>query len=152
MGKIPDSLPGQNDVSWVPVDIMAQIMFELVFSDFSSTAGPWLKVHNLVNPRPSSWAKLIPTITAQVNSKLSTVTFEEWLRSLQDSAKRTNAQNASQNPAVKLLEFYEETAKAGVESRLDSADSQKASETLKNLEAVGPPWMETWLTQWNFLN
>lgn len=57
------------------------------------------------------------------------------------------------NPAIKLLEFFEQMAKgssggqAGVE--IETAQTVRKSPAMSELKAVGPEWMQIWLDQWN---
>jgi thioester reductase-like protein len=89
IAAVPESLgPSLSQINWIPVDVLAQILVELVSvidsgddngvphasaaafrpEDQASHAGS-CHVFNLVNPRHVSWQSILPTIT----STLSTV-------------------------------------------------------------------------------
>ncbi len=54
------------------------------------------------------------------------------------------------NPALKLLEFYEEMSQEGSGIKMSNRVTIERSQTLKGLEGVSKGWMELWLRQWNF--
>jgi hypothetical protein len=55
-----------------------------------------------------------------------------------------------EDPGLKLLEFYQGMCKAGAGARLDTKETMKGSESMKNLKAVDGEWMRLWLRQWAF--
>ena len=69
-----------------------------------------------------------------------------------DALKETSARtdHVAQNPGVKLLEFFEGMSAGGVDAELETKETVKGSETMRELEAVGREWMEIWLRQWDF--
>ena len=67
---------------------------------------------------------------------------------MQATAAKT--EDVAKNPGIKLLEWFEQMKAGGEEAELETVETERRSETLKGLEAVGPEWMEIWLKQWNF--
>ncbi|MCJ1280878.1 hypothetical protein MMC26_000195 [Xylographa opegraphella] len=149
LGKIPTTIPGQDTVPWVPVDATARIIVELVLSDAEETSSSaWTRHYNLVNPHRSSWEALIPTIIKSLGENIEPVSFSEWFDALQASAGKS--EDVAKNPAIKLLEWFEQMKAGAEEPELETVETAKRSETLRALTAVGPEWMGIWLKQWNF--
>lgn len=150
--KIPQTLPSMDTIPWVPVDLTARIIVELLLSNLSPTPStPFFKNYNLVNPHAANWSSLIPTITHSLSSPTSTiepVSFETWLEALRATAART--EDVKKNPGIKLLEFYG-GMEAGVEEAvLETRETEERSATMRGLKPVGEEWMRIWLGQWKF--
>ena len=150
LGKIPTTIPSQDAVSWIPVDNTANIIVDLLLSDIQdeSSTAVWTKYHNVVNPHPGSWETLVPAITKHFEDKIERVSFKSWFEALQDSASKTD--DVTKNPGIKLLEFFEQMETAGGEVELETKQTVKRSPAMRDLQAVGPEWMEIWLKQWDF--
>ena len=62
----------------------------------------------------------------------------------------------SDNPAIKLLSFFDELRDKAVRlpharsAMLDTRETAKVSPTLKQLEKVSTEWMKLWMKQWAF--
>ncbi|CAD6576361.1 MAG: hypothetical protein ASARMPRED_007703 [Alectoria sarmentosa] len=164
LGKIPTELPSQDTVSWIPVDITARIIVDLVLADASDVHTPsppsLLHHYNLVNPHPGAWHALIPTITQYFNTNTTTKTptttitpvpFPAWLSALRASAA-LGTDDVSKNPGIKLLEFYGGMSEEGAadEVMLETAGTVGRSASMRGLGAVGAEWMGVWLGQWGF--
>lgn len=135
----------------------ASIITELVLSNISSShttsTSIGLKHYNLVNPSEGSWSSLVPSITnylssTNTNQKLEPVSFQAWLKALQASATQTD--EVRKNPAVKILDFYEGMNGGGDEAKLETEQTVASSRVMRDMTAVGPEWMETWLRQWGY--
>ena len=122
---------------------------ELVLSDADKPSSPaWTKHYNIVNPHYGSWKALIPTILKRLGEDLEPISFSAWLEALQASAAKP--EDVAKNPGLKLLEWFEQMKGAGEEAELETVETARRSETLRDLPAVGPEWMEIWLKQWDF--
>jgi hypothetical protein len=110
-----------------------------------------IPVFHTVNPASCSWSDLLPTIVSSLGSSVKVVDWSTWLAALQASQETSDP---SQNPAIKLLDFYEQAdskGRAGLElPRLETDVTAQRSRTLREVEKVGSAWMETWMRQWNF--
>ena len=152
LGKIPTTLPTMEGVPWVPVDLTASIIVELLLSDIDEASSfAWTRFHNIVNPRNGSWETLFPSIIEYFGKdQVEAVDFSTWLEALKKSAAK--AEDVKQNPAIKLMDFFEgmETHAKDPVAELETAETQRRSETLRGLEAVGNEWMGVWLKQWQF--
>ena len=157
LGKVPTNIPGQDNVPWIPVDLTAKIIVDLVFSDMhGSLASPtahWYRYYHLVNPNTATWSSLIPTITQYLSENgtgtaVEPVSFTNWLEALNDTAARTD--DVKKNPGIKLLEFFGSMNEGSVDAELETKQTAGRSETMRGLKPVGPEWMKIWLQQWDF--
>ncbi len=78
----------------------------------------------------------------------TTVIFEEWLEALQETTSRTG--DVMHNPGVKLLDFSASMKQSAAKVELRTERTVGRSQTMEELKAVGPEWMEIWLAQWDF--
>lgn len=161
LGALPDSLGSgrMEAIDWVPVDDLAVILVEL--SEALSTGSGALSVFHCVNPEVITWQDLVPAIVEELSTpekKLMTVSFEEWLTRLQNSAGELDLDEAKmdefvvQNPAVKLLDFYQQLLVGGGDNgthgRLALDKSVCRSQALADLRPVQPEWMRRWISEW----
>lgn len=153
MGIIPNSLGKHFDeVDFVPVDSLANILVDLTTSTSVDEFTSGAKVFNLRNPRLTPWASLLSVVTEAVDSHLEVVTPEAWLARLQkDSETIHHGDEATINPASKLLDFFTGlwasiTERAVEPMLIDSAT--KASPALRSLEPVQQDWMIKWIRDW----
>ncbi|CAF9923631.1 hypothetical protein IMSHALPRED_005976 [Imshaugia aleurites] len=109
------------------------------------------KVYHLVNPSPTTYASLLPSILSALPSTLQPhlVPFEEWVRTLASSDP-----NPEPNPAIKLVDFFQglaEMQKAGRKMVvLDTERTRERSESLRGLGKVRREWMAGWMGGWGF--
>ena len=157
LGKVPMNIPSQDSVPWIPVDLTAKIIVDLVFSDTQeNVASPtpnWYRYYNLVNPSTATWSSLVPTITQYLSNNgagaaIEPVRFTDWLEALNDTAARTD--DVKKNPGIKLLEFFGSMSEGAEDAELQTTQTAKRSETMRELKPVGPEWMKIWLQQWDF--
>ena len=158
LGIIPESLGPMDEVSWIPVDVLSNIMTELMMKDSDTSISP-TKYYHLENPRSCKWSSLVPVVQEYfLNSKetegcmaakkLKSVSFKAWVQELEKSGSEKGL-DVAKNPAIKLLEFYQGMSreeKNGV--ILDTNETCKGSESMKNLKAVDRNWLRLWLEQW----
>jgi thioester reductase-like protein/aryl carrier-like protein len=164
---LPDSLAGSSMdyIDWVPVDDLASIIVELSSSLAGISVTGTAQIFNCVNPHDIAWAELIPVIVQELEKPLTsdgeksevvTVGFREWLDRL-TASEAALVENKSldasvrQNPAVKLIDFYEQLIIEGQDSspvRLSTEKSAHTSEHLRNLKPINPEWMRGWIQGW----
>ncbi|KAI1178787.1 hypothetical protein F4777DRAFT_62023 [Nemania sp. FL0916] len=115
MGAVPDSLGTSSDVvDWVPVDKLGEIVRDLVETS-AAEQRPLQEdaayVFNIVHPAPTSWPSLLPGIIGAIESvtkkQVDVVSSSEWLRRLQDCDRSPHV--IHENPAIKLLDFFQQT-------------------------------------------
>lgn len=175
LGKIPSSLGPNDQINWVPVDSLSQIILELLEEpdptlqeidtglspvNDTSNAIPFptgsSTVYNLINPRTTTWQAVLPTIQAYYsNNPLEIIDLRQWVDALRTSAfEMETMDELSSNPAAKLLDFFESLADNRDQTRpgprFDTSQAEGASKTLRELGCVNGEWMVGWLKQWNF--
>lgn len=148
LGVLPESLGAMNIVDWIPIDVLSKIVVELALLRDSSPPSP--RVYHTVNPHTCTWSSLLPAVQQQLGNSPKIVPFAAWLKALKQSFSTT--QDLSLNPAIKLLEFFENLQRNEHQSppTLETAATIKSSKTLAELGPVQPEWMERWMKQWNF--
>ena len=151
---IPSSLPSLDQVQWLPVNILAQIILDLVHLTADADrpdASSSIRVLHTVNPETCSWSELLPAITRYLGDTVKVVSFPTWLEALRETQ---DSSDPNLNPAVKLLDFYEQAermGKAGLELPiLETSTTQSQSRTLRDVGRVNGAWMEMWMKQWSF--
>jgi thioester reductase-like protein len=168
LGLLPEDLGSElNQVDWVPVDLLSEVLLELGARSFprastngagSQSTGHSAEVFNLVNPKTTSWKELVPAIVSGVEKHtgkaLGLVSASVWLQKLQEIVDDFSGDNAADlvrmYPAVRLQEFYEQrllNSEGAIKWDLDRATSK--SGTLNNMPAVGSEWVEKWVGGWS---
>ncbi|KAL2282818.1 hypothetical protein FJTKL_10424 [Diaporthe vaccinii] len=172
MGCLPDNLgPQFTEIDWVPSDILADVLADLVLSqrdpeaeperqETTSYEGGGAQVFNLRNPCTTSWKSLLPTIIEALETSIGpdiasvVVTPSDWLERLSDMERKTAGGSTKQsNPAIRLLEFYRNSlwgASNGLQkSQLMAINGTLAkSRTFCGMHAVNPDWMRKWVREW----
>lgn len=82
---------------WLPVDIAARSLVEVLTSSNSEPG-----VYNLVNPQTLHWTKDLLPLLRQAGMQFESLKPTAWLQRL-----RSSNQDPSQNPPIKLLEYFE---------------------------------------------
>lgn len=152
LGMIPNSLPLSNTIDWIPVNILADVVVELVQCGVLDQGS---QVYNLVNPLTSTWDELKTVVHRGLagtdGAQIKMVDYQEWVLGLENVASEyMTEQDIRDNPAVKLLEFFQ-----AVETNKTSDDgltisTEKAKQYSSILRACGPvteEWMSLWVAQ-----
>ena len=144
---IPHSLGSMDRIEWVPVDILARIIVELFGAEARSSL---TQVYHVVNPSPVSWSSLLPVVKKHLSKSAQIVSLSTWTERIRASAVYLN--ELQNNPAVKLLGFYEDNSRENsrVQPTFDMANAMKQSKTLIELGPVSSEWMSIWMQQWAF--
>lgn len=173
LGLLPRSLGGFDSISWVPVDILARIIVQLLDQIYDDEAGKGaLKVYNLVNPKMTTWPTLLDTVQNGLGGpdKIRIVQLAEWVEALERSAQENHGFAVESNPAIKLLGFWKglvgksqqssiaeplgsnghANGGSGVQDEFEVSNLLKNSSEASDLTAVTPGWMKVWLKQWAF--
>lgn len=137
------------------MNVLSKIIVELIRCQRDGSVGKItdgsIPVYHAVNPTSSSWPDLLPTVSPFLGQSVKIVDWSTWLAALQGSQETTDPAG---NPAIKLLDFYEQAgnkAEMGLAlPRLETKIATQHSKTLREVEKVGSIWMETWMRQWNF--
>lgn len=176
LAMLPDSLGTMNSISWVPVDVLARIIVQLLdaTSDQSGSSNDSLAVYNLVNPKVVSWSLLLDTVLDDLGGpdKIQVASLTEWVEALERSAQDNYGFVVESNPAIKLLGFWHSIVKNSKENNCNGSKTnghvngdrgretpqeefavtklQRDSSEASSMDAVSPEWMKIWLKQWSF--
>jgi thioester reductase-like protein/acyl-CoA synthetase (AMP-forming)/AMP-acid ligase II len=156
---LPETLGCAEDgkgVKWIPVDSTARILQEL--SDVPARPGINDTFH-VVHPRPVAWANLLPIVRSTLDkaisenggSQMDVVGYEEWFKRLEATfdADATQSEALSNNPAAKLLSFFESLlSKEDLTGIFDVSHSMASSSTMQSLESVDSDCLEAWVSGW----
>lgn len=114
--------------------------------------GPWTRCFHVCNPHEGNWTELVgvakTSLKKKLGRKVKIVGFGERMEKLEASAERGEVER---NPGVKLLDFYRgmrDGGRGGVV--MDTKETQKKSEVMRELGTVNVEWMKLWLDQWGF--
>lgn len=114
-------------LSWTPVNDVAAVLCDLV-THFTSPSHP---VYHVDNPVRQPWAEMTKVLAEAIGSEV--IPFDEWLQRVRSYPSSA----ASENPAAKLIEFFEhEFTRMSCGALL--LDTSLACEHSESLKAVGP--------------
>ncbi|KAJ7167454.1 male sterility protein-domain-containing protein, partial [Mycena filopes] len=95
LGCIPD---GHKDVTWLPVDVAAAAIVELLAASPASVK----PILNLVHPHPISWTTLARIMAAELSVPI--VPYTQWLDQLEKATERDKEQLLR---ASHLIQFFQ---------------------------------------------
>jgi thioester reductase-like protein len=176
LGLLPDSLGTMDVINWIPVDVLARIIVQLLGTtydgSFDAATGNnnSFLVYNLVNPKAVPWSALLNTVQASFGGpdKIRIVSLTEWTEALERSAQDNYGFVVESNPGTKLLGFWKNVADKNKNINSDELSAngggsheklqgefevtglQRDSSEASGLKAVSPEWMKIWLKQWAF--
>lgn len=141
-------------MTWIPVDILAAIIVELVSNDCSvdqaDSTSAWTKYYHLANPHAVPWLTIIAVVQSYfAKDPLEAITFDEWVERLEASGKVEGA-DAVQNPGLKLLGMFQSLKDSKESVVLDTKVTREKSKVMQSLQPVNRKWMQLWLDQWDF--
>ncbi|CEJ60955.1 hypothetical protein PMG11_09509 [Penicillium brasilianum] len=145
--QIPDSL-GSVSVQWVPVDVCAKVITDVVRTRRSTQEDEPCAAFHIVNPKVADWQSLIPAVTKHFD--VEPVDIQTWIATLESFTNPTE-DDLRDKPALKILDFFKAIAysnEAGPST--ETTKTQAASKTLRRLQAIDASLMERWINQWNF--
>jgi thioester reductase-like protein len=155
LGKIPATLGQLDAVDWIPVDVLGRGIVELALHS-EDAEQPGAQVYHMVNPQHTPWSAIVDTIAqvldreGGVDRKIQQVPLQEWVDALRASIPSTHSEDVGRNPAVHLVDFYQELVTATRAISLDTAVSATVSPSLAGLSPITPELVETWMRQWSF--
>ncbi|KAL4973660.1 hypothetical protein BDW66DRAFT_153612 [Aspergillus desertorum] len=136
IGRLP-RLP--NTLSWIPVDIAAQGITELLLS-----SAPASLVYHIENPIRQSWHDMLQSIAAELHlSTPDLLPWDEW-------QQKVAAAGDAGNPAKKLQDFFaNDFIRMGCgEVVLGTDSARKESATLRGVDAVSETTVRGYLKYW----
>ncbi|KAI1321521.1 hypothetical protein F5Y16DRAFT_388734 [Xylariaceae sp. FL0255] len=173
LGACPESI-GELEVNWVPVDKLGEIVCEIMSSSPSSSASATkpsssstdengigtdtasenaFTLYNIVNPHATSWADLLPALKPIAKE---TVPASEWIGRLEGSEQSGAQHLLTQNPGLKLLDFYKQTMLTSspdgkAEDKVITTEIDnllRASETARTLCQIEQRDLQHWMRGW----
>lgn len=167
----PETFPSRDHIDWLPVDKLSKILVEILSSASKSSNGqthldekrpdkspnpsppsdaPHTKTYHVTNPTSTSWSASFAALVlaAYPKNTVRPVPFADWLRKLKTTELDENV-DIERNPAIRLVEFYENAANADKGQRVLPTDAAtETSQTLRNLGPLQRGWVEGWMRQW----
>ena len=144
IGALPETLGRMERVDWIPVDVLADVIAELVVRNENNEktmgerkiSNPATEVYHLLNPKPASWHdELLPTVQMQIGVDVA-LPLVEWIDRVSIGPDAANEERP--NPAKKILDFYRALVvptETTYEAPVDAA---------KHFESQGGVREETW--------
>jgi thioester reductase-like protein len=150
MGRMPDSLATMDCVDWIPVDILADVLLNVIDGMKGQRSQPSLTFLHFVNPHSTNWHDLAPSIAKLLGEDVSLVSFSEWVEGLSAPIDQNDSNDNQDLPAAKLIGFWLQIRDCGsMRPRFSVGKSLKASEKLNHLRSVSFEWLERWWHQWS---
>ncbi|KAF3405471.1 Iterative polyketide synthase [Talaromyces pinophilus] len=162
LGLLPNSLGTMNSINWVPVDILARIIVQLLDHIHDNEARPSaLQVYNLVNPKTVSWSALLDTVQNGLGGpdKIQIVPLTEWVEALERSAQDHYGFVVESNPGIKLLGFWKIISEKSEQSstaeplksngHVNGEDRPQNEEKTPDLQQNNSEKRKSWLKQWS---
>ncbi|KAM3424701.1 hypothetical protein BST61_g6688 [Cercospora zeina] len=169
MGVLPDSLGEKSRIRWVPVNTCARAIVEIaeetsramVEGAVNGGEAEEVKVYNVTNyslpaegeeKRELTWMQdVLPIVQQHIKSSRpdappETVPMRDWIDRVEEFGPE------AENPAYRLLHFYEELIDSeedqGLGAKISTERAKLKSKTLADLGPVQKAWMEYWLKSW----
>ena len=125
LGYLPSSLGLNEIIDWMPVDTVARIVLEL---QREGRFQEECQIFHVVNPKKTSWSAILPALKDRM--ALKDVALPEWIRMVASS----NVKDTRQNPAAKLLDFFQGIATLSRRTvPFDASRACQCSPTLQHL-------------------
>lgn len=171
LGCLPSNLgPYFSGIDWIPSDLLADVIVELVTTHASSALGPreatspGARVFNIRNPCTTSWKSLLPAVldafkihTGPKNAPIAIVSPETWLDRLREAERKAgdHGSTKSSSPAMKLVDFYSNdlwrSGSAEEPQWLEPMEIDRSldqSATLRGMQAIQDEWIQKWVAEW----
>ncbi|KAI1358919.1 acetyl-CoA synthetase-like protein [Xylaria arbuscula] len=165
---LPNNLgPHFHDVDWVPSDLLGAVVVDIALATpTTAVQETGAEVFNVRNPCTTDWGTLIPSIQEVVKARfgqdMKVVSPTVWLKCLQESEEGAGSETVHvplhelmiNNPAAKLFSFYrnglwpQEIESTTPYSPMVISKAVSTSDTLRDMPAVSPEWMQKWTREW----
>ncbi|OJJ97165.1 hypothetical protein ASPACDRAFT_33107 [Aspergillus aculeatus ATCC 16872] len=147
MGEVPDAL-GAMKVNWIPIDLAAQAIVQIVQRRHEEQNLTRLKVYHIVNPEPKDWDLFAPLVARACKARV--VSLEEWVNDLQQISDDASRERLESLPAVPLLEFFKSLLdqQGATAAPLETTNAIAHSQVMGTIEPVDFELFKTWLQQW----
>ncbi|KAK1252094.1 hypothetical protein MKX08_003281 [Trichoderma sp. CBMAI-0020] len=146
LGAVPKSLGMADDVDWVPIDRLPDILVDLIHHDLKKPER--FQIYHAANPNPVPWGSLLPAICHRLGPDVELVTYQQWLTMLRNKSGHT--EDVKDFPALRLMGWLRQMD-APMSVKLPSLSTEviaQSSNTFSTLESVRGTWMENWMESW----
>ncbi|KAI0743094.1 acetyl-CoA synthetase-like protein [Daedaleopsis nitida] len=126
----------EDTVSWVPVDIAASAILEMLHSDG--------RIFHITLPRPAAWNDVVVPIAERLG--VPAVPSSEWMDKLRADARRAET-TGDHDSAHTLIDFFDETMSGG-ETLFGTEKAVAASRSMAALAPIGREDALKWLSYW----
>lgn len=158
LGKLPDSLGAMDRMDWVPVDILADVLEEIVTkkTQTGEASRAQSKEHEcsdaeffgVVNPRVSHWSQMVAEVASCMVPRPEVVPYTDWLAALKNASDQ-RPDEVESIPAIKLLDFFHDIGRKDAKRpQFATAMTEKACPTLREAGPVSIEWLALWMRQW----
>lgn len=130
------------DIDWLPVDVVVSIIQSIMHQDCSATAPTEIRYYNLVNPVPTPWSEVVPSIQSWCGKTTVTKTLKEWIKVLKSQSFKHDPQ---QLPALRLLSFFELLSERGDTHGYHQENLLKVIGNTLDIRPVDAKQLEAWL-------
>ena len=180
VGALPYSLDATfGRIDWVPVDNLADVLVEIALSEFQGTehedhlahagsigmARNRSRVYHPLHPNPIMWEAVRGIVAEELSSfsvhPLKVISLNSWLGRVRKAAHHLSGSSQSWaeedleaslqvNPAVKLLDFFEEMeASQSQEGNVFEIEKTlEVSPKLRSIPKFNIEWMRKWIKEW----
>ncbi|KAI0474340.1 hypothetical protein F4859DRAFT_522017 [Xylaria cf. heliscus] len=150
LGALPYELGSSDNVDWVPVGRVAQLVLDVV--GVTPTDSQDIPVEEIsgyfhaVNDSVTSWGDLAPTVKDFYGNRIKElISFTEWV----DRLEKSDSKDIDKNPGLKLLDTYREMTHAKtLPLILDLERTNRRSRAMKEAPMISPELMIRWCKQW----
>ncbi|KAI5828372.1 NAD(P)-binding protein [Schizophyllum commune Tattone D] len=144
LGVLPSD---EQPVAWLPMDIVAHIMADLMFS--KTPLPPSL---NVAHPRPIPWSQMIKYVRVSLkrmtHRDLRIIPFHEWMLRLEAAALQSSV-DARDSRDTKLFWFFRQVSTGDAfGKRFATAKAESLSETLRNARSLKQRDADAWVDYW----
>ncbi|KAJ5918436.1 Male sterility NAD-binding [Penicillium verhagenii] len=168
IGCLPDTLGFANEIDWLPVDFVGEILSDLVCNldldasrcvdhsghGHAGTDGFLTKYYHLVNPHRTQYSDMVQFLAGRLGrpDALKVVSLQEWVSLLTDLALGSSGIR-SQSSGIGLLGFFQGLADSSYLNPLilDTRKTEQQLPRLVSLGSVSEHWLDMWLEQWGLM-
>lgn len=158
MGALPNSLGNANVLDWIPVDVLADAMGDLVVEEIDESSKQEspssTNYYHLTNPRHIQYEDVLGTISRRFGDSCKVIPLPDWVELLEKHALESGTQTESRDviPGTQLLSFFRDLLDVWGKGPviLDTTVTTGRTPHLQKLEPVNEKWITMWLDQWGF--
>jgi hypothetical protein len=139
-----------NNLDWIPVDILSNVIIDLVNAGDVKGATT-STVYNIVNPCSVKWDIVLTAVLAYFRRsaiQVRAVPMAAWFQALQKSAANKSNRKGTENPACNFLEFFQILIHGREMPRLEMRRTLANSRNLNSAGPIQQEWLTKWMENW----